>query len=362
MSEDRMTPLNLAIVSQSDTAGGAEAHTAALGDGLSRRGHAVTLYGKCPGWERTGLPRHDIGLGPKWSRATLPYAFLRVPVERQRVQAVPDASVYYMQFKREQISLTRTLSRKAPVVWTEHGRWMGGAVGRVLARGYEQAAKHVTTVVCVSDDVAADLAPMVGRDKLAVIPNAIDTGAFTPPAAPKRSELRARLLPDRFQDRTVAILASRLHSAKQHDRAIAAAERAGVALVIAGDGPDRPRLEELARGKDVHFLGFRDDIADLLAASDLYLFCGAETDGGSAYAVLEAAACGLPVVSFDGDPSSDLAPRLGGVKLAEPGQLTPTVLRRVLDATGTGVEYVRKHHSREAWLDAFEATLREAAR
>ncbi|MEW2381356.1 glycosyltransferase family 4 protein [Micromonospora sp. NPDC047707] len=354
--------MTVTMVSVSDTAGGAEAHTVALGQGLRQRGHDVLLYGRCPGWEEHGLDRQEIALGPKWSRRTMATGILRVPLERRRTQEIADSSMYYMQFKREQIALTAPLSRRAPVIWTEHGRWMGGTAGRLLLAGYARAAEHVSRVVCVSEAVADDLAPVVGRDKLVVVPNAIDTRRYAAPPAATQAALRERLLPSRFQDRRVAILAARLHGAKRHDRAIAAALASGSVLVVVGDGPDRERLERLSDGSaDVHFTGHREDVPDLLAAADFYIYCGAETDG-TPTCVLEAAAGGLPVVAFDGDPGTELVPRCGGLVIADPAELTADRVAALLDLRGSGVAYVEQRHGRETWLDAYEQIFGECLR
>ncbi|WP_167454781.1 glycosyltransferase family 4 protein [Micromonospora arborensis] len=354
-----MSTLTVAMISVSDTAGGAEAHTVALGQGMRARGHEVMLYGQCPGWEEHGLDRREIGLGPKWSRKTMAAGLLRVPLERHRTQVVADASIYYLQFKREQIALTAPLSRRAPVIWTEHGRWMGGPAGRLLLAGYARAAEHVSRVVCVGEAVARDLEPVIGRDKLVVVPNSIDTRRFAAPPAEARAALRERLLPPHFQDRRVAVLASRLHGAKRHDRAIAAALASESALVVVGDGPDRERLERLSAGSaDVHFTGHREDVPELLAASDFYLYCGAETDG-TPTCVLEAAAAGLPVVAFHGDPGTELVPGCGGLVIGGPSELTPGAAEGLLELRGSGQSYVEQRHGRETWLDAYEQIFGE---
>lgn len=74
-----------------------------------------------------------------------------------------------------------------------------------------------------------------------------------------------------------------------------------VALVL-GDGPERPRLEALARelSLPVHFMGFVNDrvrYASLLASSDALVHgCESETFG---FSVAEALASGVPVVIPD---------------------------------------------------------------
>ena len=70
-------------------------------------------------------------------------------------------------------------------------------------------------------------------------------------------------------------------------------------IVIAGDGPVRARLEELTRNLGVadrvNFLGFREDVSDLLAACDLVVLPSLRE--GLSIALLEAMAAGKPIIA-----------------------------------------------------------------
>ena len=76
--------------------------------------------------------------------------------------------------------------------------------------------------------------------------------------------------------------------------------RASVALV--GDGPERDalggRADELGLRADVRFLGWRDDVGSILAASDVLVLPSLANEC-LPYVILEAMAQGLPVVSTD---------------------------------------------------------------
>jgi glycosyltransferase involved in cell wall biosynthesis len=94
-----------------------------------------------------------------------------------------------------------------------------------------------------------------------------------------------------------ALVVSRLAAEKGIDVAIGACRHAGIALVIAGDGPERARLEALAQGAEVRLLGRVDDerLARLRAGAAVALAPSrsAETFG---VALAESMAAGVPVL------------------------------------------------------------------
>ena len=59
-------------------------------------------------------------------------------------------------------------------------------------------------------------------------------------------------------------------------RSITLLNNKNVHFLICGDGPEKKRLEALARelkvDEQIHFLGYRDDIKSLLSISDCFLF------------------------------------------------------------------------------------------
>jgi glycosyltransferase involved in cell wall biosynthesis len=77
--------------------------------------------------------------------------------------------------------------------------------------------------------------------------------------------------------------------------------RAGVKadLVIVGDGPYRAQMQERLAGRHAHFLGFRHgaELTGLYASSDLFAFPSLTDTLGQV--VMEAQACGVPVMVAD---------------------------------------------------------------
>jgi glycosyltransferase involved in cell wall biosynthesis len=138
------------------------------------------------------------------------------------------------------------------------------------------------------------------------LPTAVDPEALRPsrPAAEVRAEVETAA------DAPVVLYAGSLTPEKRIDRllravAAARAEVPGLVLWIAGGGPLRTELEELAAALamsgTVRFLGARHDLPDWLAAADLVALAS-DTEGVPGV-LLEAGAAGRPVV----------ATRVGGV-------------------------------------------------
>jgi glycosyltransferase involved in cell wall biosynthesis len=155
-----------------------------------------------------------------------------------------------------------------------------------------------------------------------------------PPVPPLRSrdELRAEL----GFDGPTLVFAGRLTAQKSLDLGIEAARRAGVALAIAGDGPDRAALERLGHAR---FLGPlpRERVLELFRAGDAALLSSSWEN--FPHSVVEALAVGTPVI----------ATRTGGVAevvvdgenglLVEPGDpdaLTAAIERFFGDAELAG--------------------------
>jgi glycosyltransferase involved in cell wall biosynthesis len=92
--------------------------------------------------------------------------------------------------------------------------------------------------------------------------------------------------------------------------------------VVAGEGPERGRLEAIAKERApgrIHLLGHRDDVADVLAALDLFVVCSDRE--GMSNAMVEALGAGVPVVSTPVSGAAEaLAPIGTGVA---PGVITP---------------------------------------
>lgn len=142
----------------------------------------------------------------------------------------------------------------------------------------------------------------VSPERLLEIPNGVDTARFGVPDAAARAEARTRegLAPDVF----VVLCVASLSPIKRHEDLIAGfatlhAQQPHARLLLAGGGPLAASLAAqaaaLGLGDTVRFLGVRDDVGGLLAAADVFVLTS--DSEGMSNAILEAQACGLPVVA-----------------------------------------------------------------
>jgi glycosyltransferase involved in cell wall biosynthesis len=140
---------------------------------------------------------------------------------------------------------------------------------------------------------------------------------------------------------TILLALGRLHPQKGYGDLICAAagisaERPDVRVVIAGDGPERERLEELTRALGVtdvvRLIGHRADTGRLMDAADVFAF--PSHFEGTPFALLEAMARGLPVIAaaFGGADEIVDHDRTGIlVPVARPNALRVAVLQALAD-------------------------------
>jgi len=145
----------------------------------------------------------------------------------------------------------------------------------------------------------------VSPDLIEVIPRGRDVSRLGEPSPARRARIRSQL--DLSGDRYVMLSVGRQEHQKGQVHAIEAlativARHPDTVLLVAGrDGAATGRLRDRVRsqgvGGSVRWLGHRDDVPDLMAASDVLLFPSLyEGFGGT---VIEAMALGLPVVASD---------------------------------------------------------------
>ncbi len=160
------------------------------------------------------------------------------------------------------------------------------AIGPAFRRWDRRTASRVDVFLANSRHTAERIRRVYGRESI-VVPPPVRTDYFTPEAETDREDW--------------LLVVTALEPYKRTDLVIAAAERAGVPLRIAGTGSQAGTLEDLAaaarrRGADIRLLGRVDDeqLRSLYRRARALVFPQVEDFG---IVPVEAMACGCPVVA-----------------------------------------------------------------
>jgi glycosyltransferase involved in cell wall biosynthesis len=221
-------------------------------------------------------------------------------------------------------------------------RWGGGLAERLAARN--------AIVVCVSESTAEEISRHYGLRADAVIPNGIDRGAFAPRP---RADARARLgLP--AQER-LALFAGRLNASKGGGFMLGACQRAGYRLMIAGPqgAPGALHLGSLTPDE----LSVAYAAADCVVLPSLYEACS--------YVLLEALACGVPVLTTRVGYVPSLLRAVPGYEAlcVEPREVDLAAKLHELEAIdatdviGQARDWVSSHNSLERYAAAWNGLL-----
>ncbi|MEW6021278.1 MAG: TIGR03088 family PEP-CTERM/XrtA system glycosyltransferase [Pseudomonadota bacterium] len=190
-------------------------------------------------------------------------------------------------------------------VHAEHGRDASDPQGLNRKHNFLRRAlvPFIDRYVPVSHDLARWLTNVVGipSKKSELIMNGVDTVRFAP-------NLPAAVTPWAGQDVFVIGTVGRLQDVKDQASLIAAfallvgkepEQRARLRLAVVGDGPLRDKLARQAQSLGVAdlvwFPGARNDIPELMRSFDLFALSSIAE--GTPVTLLEAMACGLPVVA-----------------------------------------------------------------
>ncbi len=157
---------------------------------------------------------------------------------------------------------------------------------------------------------------------------------------------------------TVAHLVAR----KRHADVIEALDGLpGYRYVIVGDGPERARLEALARGRAVEFTGQLPHEQALVRARRCSVFVMPSTDEAFGVAYVEAMAAGLPAIGRAGEPGPEEIAALGpGMHLTRDADLAWAIQAATNGAAARAT--VRAHFTWEACGRATVAAYEDALR
>jgi glycosyltransferase involved in cell wall biosynthesis len=276
-------------------------------------------------------------------------------------------------YKPDLVGLLAARRTGLPQLAVSHG-WTGSTwrvrlnetVDRLVLRGARR-------VVAVSRQQGLRVAEAgVPGERVVVIQNAVDLTRFAPPDEGARRRLEA-FFP--FRPDRLVLAAGRLSPEKGFGDLVRAARavvdrRPETGFLLVGDGPLRAQLARaVARAglqRNFALAGFRADLDQLLPAADL--FVQSSHTEGLPNVVLEAGACGLPMVATDvGGTGEVFDDGRGGLLVPprRPERLAARVLALLCDpfaARSLGEEARRRIHAQftfEAQAAAYRRVYQE---
>lgn len=254
------------------------------------------------------------------------------------------------------------------VVDTLHSSATGTAGRRI---GYACSRRLTDHVTAVSRATAAShvAAGMVGEDQLSVIGNGIDVDAWHSDAQ-ERAEARREL---GVKDEFLWLAVGRLETVKDYPSLLLAMTRVSqkARLLVLGTGPREGELKDLAERlglkKRVRFAGFEPKVVRWMRAADGFVL--ASRYEGLPMVLLEAGACGVPVVATDVPGTREVVVdgETGWLAPAGDAAMLTTTMQKLMQmpadarrAMGVRARsHVSRHFSLETVLDRWEQLYAE---
>lgn len=342
-------PLRVLVVLGSLGGGGAERQVAVWLRHLDRTHFEPTLYLTARRGELLGEIPADVPVVAFEERRAPPRLYVPGGIYRRQVRDLE--SVATERGTDVLVTVTLHMTLLAAGMRRRSERWLAVEMAdprrdfadqvtrfRRLKRRWLAKAYELATPVAVSDGVKEGIVEFYGTaaDRIAVLPNFIDLDAVDRRAAEPG--------PDLPRDRFHVVTVGRLQPQKGHAHLLDAFARLAAKqwprpphLHLLGQGPLRDELErqvrDLALTNQVTFAGFVANPLAYMKRCDL--FCLPSLYEGMPVALLEAMACGLPVVATDcpSGPREVLADGSFGrlVPVADPGALAEAIEAVFLD-------------------------------
>jgi glycosyltransferase involved in cell wall biosynthesis len=367
--------MRLFLLSTSMGMGGADQQILILAKAMRARGHEVRIMALAPlgpmGEEaqRAGIPTESLEL-----RRTPAHAgrILRLCASIRRWQ--PDVLHSHMVHANLLASAVRSFTGVPALVATIHSINDGG---RVWMAAYRASSAMVDRFTIISR-LAAERYISIGavpRRLVQVVPNAVDVEWFRRQPEAGAAIRRELGLGDAF----VWLAVGRFEEAKDYPSMIAgfarlSESRSDSHLLLVGKGSLRENVEQLVRAHhlegQVHFLGVRRDVPQIMSAADGYVLSSAWE--GMPVVLLEAAAVELPIVSTRVGGVAEVVEDGGSGLLVPPGnpealadamkriEQMPEQERRAMGAHGRRL--VERQYATNHIMDVWERLYSELAR
>ncbi|WP_084648305.1 glycosyltransferase [Acidipropionibacterium thoenii] len=236
------------------------------------------------------------------------------------------------------------------------------AAARIVRDNLAAATRLASTSLCMADVIRH----YAGRRPISITPFGVDTDEFVPSPRPEDGVVRVGTVKALFAKYGIDDLI-RAFAVVREQRA-----DQGLELHLYGEGPDEGALRELASGLDqsVIFHGAvpHEEVPKALAGLDVFAALSTLDSESFGVAILEAGACGLPVVVTDTDGPAEVVEQ-GRTGLIVPRRdvgAAAAALERLVDSSDlrrrmgqAGRHHVLAHYSWKLSLELMEQAYRD---
>ncbi len=314
--------------------GGVQEIVFAVREHLERRGHTAKIITAQPrtlsGIDTSNVIFLGTSIDLKWPNHTT--APLSSSLSLEAIEQVMEEEKFdILHFHEPWVpALSRQiLSRSQSVnIGTFHAKVpetiMNRTLAKVITPYLRSALKDLHELTAVSEPAAEYVSSLTDRP-ITLIPNGINLDQFQPKTSAQTGMPKTILYIGRLEHRKglkyLLFAFNVLVQADPHVR-----------LLIAGNGPDRLRLEALVvelNIPNVEFLGYVSNEKKIALLSEADIFCSPAIFGESfGVVLLEAMASSLPVVAGDNSGYASVMQELGALSLVNPKD-TPDFARRL---------------------------------
>lgn len=296
----------------------------ALQEGLSLRGHEVKIITPMPRGGKD-LEHPDaifIGNSTDFRSPTHTTGQVSSITDNDKVDAILNKQVFdILHFHEPWVPfLSRQLLQrsKAINIGTFHSKTPETVVSRtylkVVTPYLKSVMKYLNVLTAVSDS-GAEYAAGLTDLPITIIPNGIDLKKYSFKGPKKSSKKQTILYVGRLERRKGAKYLLRAFALYSKDNP-------NTQLLIAGDGPEREKLEMLAEDlhiKNISFLGFITEELKLQLLEEADLFCSPAIFGESfGIVLLEAMATGTVAIAGNNSGYTDLMQGIGALSIVNP--------------------------------------------
>jgi glycosyltransferase involved in cell wall biosynthesis len=338
-----LSDVKIVSVMTTTSPGGAEFAAVEMLEPLRRRGHETVMLTDMPDMARdTQVQIRPLSIGPKLSTGSWAGLALRWPQLLSRLRAALRAEQPYdvllVHYKKEQLLVSMLPAElRRNVVWAEWGPVPFPLRKGLPRRFYLRAAAGAKLVLAISEGTRRSVAEVgVPDSKIVVVPNAMRADEIRY-SEEGRARVRERLgIP---AEAFVVGCISRFHHKKRNDvvvRAVRELEDERVHLILAGSGETEDELRALAEplASRAHIIPTPGpEVAEVLSAFDVSVFCPSPTEGAPRAVILGMLAS-RPCLSTGAEGVADMImPEFGAIASPEndPDSLRPLIARYIED-------------------------------